>query len=187
MAPPGLATPPAIDACLCIAKTLLLFASSCHRCASQSNTLALRSALCRRCSMPCLLCQCFALRSEPCRCPAVHSLAMPLLSGGRLCRCYPRIAVPLQNYSLPIPALPAPRAVPSRSADAMSSQTMPLVRSAVFCHNSSLHCFAVAHRRFTILALPMRCHAEPNYAVALPCHSRPCLPLPMLCLRASVL
>ena len=45
---------PAIDACLCITKALLLFAMPFHRCASQSNTLALRSALCLRCVILCL-------------------------------------------------------------------------------------------------------------------------------------
>lgn len=134
----------------------------------------------------------------------------------------PCIALPCRCAVCPWPALPCRcyAILVSKSCTvAELSVTYPRItcapcRAVSICRWLGLGCFAVAHRRFTILALPMRCHAEPNYAGAIPSQLHLVLPLlhatiphvtlpqlcktlfcpalamsrvPMLCLRASVL
>ena len=66
-------------------------------------------------------------RAYPCHAGVKWRKAMPVLLNEPL-----HEAVPLQNYPLHIPALPVPRAVPSRSAYALPNQAMPLISSAFF-------------------------------------------------------
>lgn len=85
-------------------------------------------------------------------------------------------AVPLQNYPLPIPALPAPRAVPSRSAVAKVWIALPSRYHAEWSHATlclamPLHCLTHLCPYFVSLDLAhavsygtelCRCYAEPT-------------------------
>lgn len=87
-----------------------------------------------------------------------------------------RKAVPLQNYPLPIPALPAPRAVPSRSAVAKVWVALPSRYHAEWSHATlclamPLHCLTHLCPCFVSLDLAhavsygtelCRCYTEPT-------------------------